>query len=469
MLTLLKKLFFALLLLLQPALSHAQDNDSTQLESPEWNSVPDSVGAKSPALTREEDSAQLKAHINTLCSKGFYGRGYVGKGMQKAARYIAQQFKYAGLLPLDKDYFQPFSYPVNTFPSTMNVRIGDRNLVPGDDYLIQAGSNGANIEDAKIKVMDGLEFAKSLSGKSSMATKKWEQWRKKMSKTKFVYLLQNTDTLLNLMQWKNNKELAAQLPAGIFLVPKKGKKIWTISQEVHKATIVEMYDTSFLPDKKKKVSVAVVNQFNPKFKTENVVAYVSGTEAKDSFIVVTAHYDHLGKMGNRTMFPGASDNATGTAMMLQLAGYYAVNPAKYSMVFIAFAGEEAGLTGSKYFTENPLIPLDKIRFLLNLDIMGDATDGISIVNGKTHEAEYKILTRLNATAENGFSFKELRQGGAAANSDHYFFTEKGVPAFFIFTMGGKGYYHDIWDKAENVTLKNVPELENLLKRFIATF
>jgi aminopeptidase YwaD len=169
------------------------------------------------------------------------------------------------------------------------------------------------------------------------------------------------------------------------------------------------------------------------------------------------------------MFPGASDNATGTAMMLELARYYAANPAKYSMVFIAFAGEEAGLVGSKYFTEHPLVPLEQIRFLLNLDIMGDATDGISIVNGKTHEAAYKTLAELNATGENGFSFKEVRQGGAAANSDHYHFTEKGVPAFFIFTMGGKGYYHDIWDKAENVTLKNVPALGSLIKRFIATF
>jgi aminopeptidase YwaD len=199
------------------------------------------------------------------------------------------------------------------------------------------------------------------------------------------------------------------------------------------------------------------------------VAYVPGTEVKDSFIVITAHYDHLGKMGSRTMFPGASDNATGTAMMLELARYYAANPAKYSMMFIGFAGEEAGLVGSKYFTEHPLIPLEKIRFLVNLDIMGDATDGISVVNGKTHEAEFNTLKTLNATRENGFSFAEVRQGGPASNSDHYYFTEKGVPAFFIFTMGGKGYYHDIWDKAENVTLKNVPQLADLLKRFIATF
>lgn len=416
-----------------------------------------------------QDSVQLKTQINTLCSRSFYGRGYVAKGMQKAGRYIEQQFQEAGLQPLAGGYTQPFSYSVNTFPSTINVRIGDRNLEAGDDYLIQAASNGNDIEDAKIKVMDGLEFAKSVSGKTAKAPKKWEQWQKKMSKKKFVYLIQNTDTLRSLMNWKNNREFAAQLPEGIFLVPKKGKKIWTVSQDVNKATVVEVYDTSLLLDKKKKVSVTVVNQFNPKFKADNVMAFVPGTEVKDSFLVITAHYDHLGKMGNKTMFPGASDNASGTAMMLELSKYYAAHPAKYSMLFIAFAGEEAGLVGSKYFTEHPLIPLSKIRFLLNLDIMGDATDGISVVNGKAYEAEFKTLTALNAMGENGFSFPEVRQGGPAANSDHYHFTEKGVPAFFIFSMGGKGYYHDIWDKAENVTLKNIPALAALLKNFIATF
>jgi aminopeptidase YwaD len=466
-----KLCLLALMLWSLNTITYAQEEDSTLLETPEWSAVQDSIQPQNPERTPTPvlDSAQLKKHINVLCSRGFYGRGYVGKGMQKAARYVAQQYKDAGLLPLGNDYFQSFSYPVNTFPSTINVRIGDRNLEAGDDYLIQAASNGANIEDAKIKVMDGMEFAGSLSGKSSKAAKKWAQWHKKMSKKKYVYLLQNTDTLRGLMQWKNNKELAAQLPEGIFLLPKRGKKIWTVSQEVNKATIVEVFDTSLLLDKKKKVSIIVINQFNPKFKAENVVGYVPGTEIKDSFIVITAHYDHLGKMGNKTMFPGASDNATGTAMMLELAKYYAAHPAKYSMVFIAFAGEEAGLVGSAYFTEHPLVPLGQIRFLLNLDIMGDATDGIAVVNGKMHEAEYKTLSALNASGENGFVFPEVTMGGPAANSDHYHFSEKGVPAFFIFTKGGKGYYHDIWDKAENVTLKNVPALGSLIKRFIATF
>ncbi|WP_448636180.1 M28 family peptidase [Pedobacter panaciterrae] len=79
-------------------------------------------------------------------------------------------------------------------------------------------------------------------------------------------------------------------------------------------------------------------------------------------MVITAHYDHLGGMGNKTYFPGANDNASGISFLLSLAKYYAANPQPYTMAFICFAGEEAGLLGSKYFTEYPLLALQKSGF-----------------------------------------------------------------------------------------------------------
>jgi aminopeptidase YwaD len=415
-----------------------------------------------------QDSVGLRMNLNTLCSKNFSGRGYVNNGMGKAADYIAQQFRSDSLQSFTKDYRQAFTYAVNTFPSAMDVKIDDRTLQPGVDYLIHAAASGYHKESMKVRIVDGLDFAKKMKKKDTIVMQDWEKWSKQLSKEKFAYLLKDSDTINSLMKWKGNKEFVKHLPKGVFFIPYYKKPIWTVSQVAVPATVIEFYDTNFV-FKKNKVSIAVDNKFISKFGADNIVGFVQGKEKTDSFIVITAHYDHLGKMGNRTMFPGASDNASGTSMMLELAKYYAVNPTKYTMVFIAFAGEEAGLLGSKYFTEHPLMDLGKIKFLINIDIMGDATDGISVVNGKTHEIEYNILADLNKAGINGFSFKEVRQGGAAANSDHYFFTEKGVPAFFIFSMGGKGYYHDIWDKADKVTLQNIPQFEELIKGFIATF
>lgn len=414
-----------------------------------------------------QDSVQLRSHINVLASKGLFGRGYVGKGMQKAGRYIAQQYKDAGLKAFGADYYQPFSYAVNTFPGVMDIKVNERTLQAGSDYLVHPASIGVQVEGKKVRIMDGLAFAAKTT--PANATKDWQKMVKKLSKKKYAYLLNNMDTVKKLMGWKRNLDMMEQLPAGIYMTQQKTKPIWSVATKVTAATLIEFYDSSLVLDKKSKLDMTIMSQFVPKFQAENVIGYVTGTEHPDSFIVITAHYDHLGKMGNKALFPGASDNASGTAMLLELAKHYAAEPAKYTMVFIAFAGEEAGLIGSAYFVNNPLMPLAQIRFLLNIDIMGDAGNGISVVNGETHRDEFQVLAALNKTADSGRVLPEIRQGGPAANSDHYHFTEKGVPAFFIFSMGGKGYYHDIWDKAENVSLKNIPAVGSLIKRFISTF
>src|SRR5690606_37015931 len=138
----------------------------------------------------------------------------------------------------------------------------------------------------------------------------------------------------------------------------------------------------------------IVNQFVYDYKTKNIVGQIEG-ENKDSLILITAHFDHLGKVGN-SLFPGASDNASGTAFLLELAKHFSKNPPKYSLVFIGFAGEEAGLVGSQYFVENPLVDLSKIKFLLNFDIMGAGEDGIQIVNSSVFTKEYDLLNRINS-------------------------------------------------------------------------
>jgi aminopeptidase YwaD len=179
-------------------------------------------------------------------------------------------------------------------------------------------------------------------------------------------------------------------------------------------------------------------------------------------IVITAHYDHLGGMGNNTYFPGANDNASGVALMLRLAKFYAANPQKYSLVFIAFSGEEAGLLGSKYFTEHPLVDLKKIRFLINTDLAGTGEEGITVVNATQYKKEFALLNQIN---EEFRYLVKINSRGKAANSDHYWFSEKGVPSFFIYTMGGIRAYHDIYDRAETLPLTEHDDLFRLITRF----
>ena len=121
--------------------------------------------------------------------------------------------------------------------------------------------------------------------------------------------------------------------------------------------------------------------------TQNVCAYIRGTEVADSFIVLCAHYDHLGSIGNKTYYPGAHDNASGVAALIDIANYFSKKPHKYSIAFLFFCGEEAGLIGSGYFVKHPLIPLDKIKALINIDMFCGGNEGIMIVNAKSDETQ----------------------------------------------------------------------------------
>jgi Zn-dependent M28 family amino/carboxypeptidase len=197
-------------------------------------------------------------------------------------------------------------------------------------------------------------------------------------------------------------------------------------------------------------------------RTQNVAGLVRGLAKPDSFLVVCAHYDHLGRFG-RAYFPGANDNASGVALMLELARRIAANPLPYSVLFIAFSGEEAGLLGSSYMVENPLVPLSRIRFLFNIDLMGFGEKGATIVNATLHPEEYSRLQEINAASK---FLPELKARGKAANSDHFPFSEKGVPSFFMYQMGGPGYYHDVQDEPESLSLKGIDGSFKLVLSFL---
>jgi len=207
--------------------------------------------------------------------------------------------------------------------------------------------------------------------------------------------------------------------------------------------------------------VNIENKLEKKFKANNICAIVKGTAKPDSIILITAHYDHLGGMGSNTFFPGANDNASGVSLLMNLAQYYAKNPQRYSIGFILFAGEEAGLLGSKYFTQNPLVPLKNIRFLINTDLAGTGEEGITVVNATEFTKEFEWMKKINDEQK---LLAAVNVRGKAANSDHYFFTEKGVPAFFFYTLGGIKAYHDVFDKPETLPLN---EHEDLFKLIIA--
>ena len=357
-----------------------------------------------------QDISFAKKIVDTLTSPYFWGRGYTNDGMKKAADFLESQFQTYGLQPMgSKEFFQNFSYPVNTFPGKMEVAINGKDLIPGKDFIISPDAKGVN-------------------GKGS---------------------LEQADSV----QYFN-----AQMHV---LVKLEDKLTWSVAPVQSDITVIEV-DKKSLTGSPRDIKVSIENDLVKKFKAANVCGIVKGTVKPDSIIFITAHYDHLGGMGKEIFFPGANDNASGISLLLNLARYYAANPQPYSIGFICFAGEEAGLIGSKYFTEHPLVPLKNIRFLINTDLAGTGDEGITVVNATEFPKEFAWMNEVND--KNSFLVK-INALGKAANSDHYFFTEKGVPAFFFYTLGGIKAYHDVFDKAETLPLNEHEDLFKLIVKF----
>ena len=409
--------------------------------------------AKTDSGKVAHEKVVLGSYIASLASNEMYGRGYVNNGRDIAARYILKKFKDFKLQPIVKNgpFAQGYAFPVNTFPGQMDLSINDAYLAPGNDYLIDASSSSFTKKDLKFKKID-------LNKVPEIAA--WRLMKKEMD-TNYVYLLENVDSFCANMLHIRTGKFAAELPRGCFIIPAEGRLMWTVSRETVPATIFYVRADA-IPKKIKKVSVSVTAAYMPHAHNENIVACVPG-DVKDTFIAFTAHYDHLGMMGQNTIFPGASDNASGTATLLYLASYFSKHPQHYSILFIAFSGEEAALMGSEFFVDHPMVPLQNIKFLTNIDIMGDATDGITVVNATEFPKQFLLLQEIN---QKHSYLPVINSRGTAANSDHYYFTQAGVPSFFIYSAGGKGYYHDVYDRARAVTLNHIDDVTKLLIDFV---
>lgn len=396
----------------------------------------------------------LKREIQQLSSTTMHGRGYVFKGGEKAAKHIAKHFQNIGLKAFDKDsnYFQPYFFPINTFPGDVLMKVNKTVLIPGVDFIVN-GASSSYISDGNVR-LKRIDLGKVKD------SAKWESVKQRFTDREFGYYLKNADTVTKYLKF-NIRTFAKEFPKGLFIVPQHGKMIWTANTENVPGTIVTVEDT-VLPKRPHKAAVRIEAKMNPSFKTQNVIGYVPGTEKPDSFIVFSAHYDHLGQMGTQAIFPGAHDNASGTALVMYLAQYFAEHPQKYSIAFMLFSGEEAGLLGSKHYTKYPLFPLRNIRFLVNLDMTGDATNGITMVNAYNNTPEYRIMDKING--EQGYIPKiNLRE--QTQNSDHWPFCEAGVKGVFIYGNGTKPYYHDVFDVAKEISLENIDGLSKLLIEF----
>ena len=385
---------------------------------------------------RAQDSTFARGVISDLTSATFHGRSAAYRGDSIAANYLATKLQSFGAKPLAEGYLQHYAFDICILDGKVELTAGGRKLTQGSDF-----SPAGTTKPCKGRYPVLYFDADRLSDDAAVAL-----FRMQNSKTiakSFVYLDVSNDKDLN----KTAKRKLNLLKRGTDLFGSAGVLLgvdamppMSIPANAKPLDYSLLYvKNSLMSYKPKKIKVRVDNRYAT-HPTQNVVAYVEGTRCNDSLVVFMGHYDHVGQVG-RVVYPGAHDNASGAAAVLDLARHFAAHPAEYTTVFLFFSGEESGLMGSSYFVQNPLFDLSKVKFMVNIDLFCGGDEGIMVFNAEADNTKAFFARLKAANAEHGY-VADVEPRKNAANSDHYPFVAKGLPAVFVLTKGGVyGGYH----------------------------
>ena len=398
-----------------------------------------------------QDTNYVRQNLRMLTASKMKGRGYSFRGDSIAAEFIRGELKRLKLSPLTDGYYQPYTFSVHAMEGPVSMVVDGKKLVPYEQFRIPSWSKSSWGDFTVLPVpcetlLDAAKLKKFLN-----------KYNGRLDDV-FVYIdrtsfsprddaerkaFNEAISKINLRNPFNSKgvivgveALSTYSPAG--------------SDHVHGYAYIEVL-ASAMPRNAKKLNCCFFTQYIPHYPTQNIYGYVPGEV--DTMVVYSAHYDHLGTMGDSVFFPGAHDNAIGVAALLDIARDTRNSKPHYTTVFCFFSGEEAGLRGSKYAAEHPPFDLSKVRLMINIDMFCGGDEDIMVFNANDPKTTHFVerIENLNAVLQIA---PEIRRRENRPNSDHWYFSKK-VPTLFVLTMGQRyGGYHDPLDTCERCGLEN---------------
>ena len=442
------------------------------------------LNAQSTTGLSEISKESLIAIVRNLASPDFDGRLPGSEGYNNAAHFTADKFYNLGLKSAgDENYFQYFNVEYNKIesPAIFKTTIdGDTiNYEIGRDFVFR-GFTGSNSFTLPV-VFCGYGLSRTDIG--------YDDYAGVNVNNKIVMVFkQNPKWKIDNKDWGTNypreKSIVAKIHGAkgiLFLsLPNDEKPQPLIGSVLHGEgeqpvgfpqlqislevannllgrtgfKITELQTK--IDEKKKPLSInlltkAVVDvnaMYEKKAKTMNVVGIIEGNDAKlkNEYVVIGAHLDHVGSQAG-LLFPGANDNASGSAAVLEIAKAFVnsgINP-KRSVLFVLFASEEQGLNGSKYFVESWKKGYDKIIAMINLDCIGYG-DSIQVGNGLSTPNLWKIAKQIDETSFNSMVDRTWNGGGADATP----FYEKEIPCLYFVTTNSYDHLHLPSDKVETL-------------------
>ncbi|MCU0370120.1 MAG: M28 family peptidase [Bacteroidales bacterium] len=477
----------------------------------------------SKTITGEE----LSTHVYTLASDEMEGRFTGSRGLIKAQSYITGEFKEAGLempwIDSNRTYSQTFVLDQCRWKDQRLALNGEEFRV-GKDFLFLSDPvdirgdfpvifAGFGIDDSLYSDFEGIDITGQImlafagepadeEGRSLISGKK------EISKKGYYF--------------SKEAEAAERGAEGVFIISRKrsdykeflrNRKYYdprpNISYPGHDddefkerkqafSAYMNMKTAARIVDQKPKSLLAALEEMGSAGKTAsgrfrgrvsieassdcltlqtaNVIGLVEGTEMKDQAVVVVAHYDHLGK-DHKGIYYGADDNASGTAALMEVAEAFTLAARegyrpRRTVVFLAASAEELGLYGSKFYTQNPLVPLDSTFACVNIDMIGraatrladspDYISGYAYISPDILEVHRSGAGLAAPDLEDRMEFRAHLRGG----SDHYYFARHGIPSLFYFT-GFHADYHETTDTPDKILYGRMEKIARAI--FITTW
>ena len=455
--------------------------------------------------------SELQKHLTIIASDEMEGRETGTEGQRKAAAYIESFFKSAGLsssAPLNGH--QQF-YPLYKDSMASNFTIGKKMAIYGTDYISPVMINeegkfkgkkiifaGYGIEDKNYTDYAGLDVKGKVvllflgepkkDGKFIISgTARSSEWTTPGLSKKLALAAQKGAAgvlVINPTQDGFTKSVidASKKTNTYFPRPVAGKKInyallshayakslWgsQVDAAIIKAKNSTAFETADYFTQKNKIAFAY-KEYRTTVMASNVLGLIEGRDKKEEYVVITAHYDHIG-MRNGIINNGADDDGSGTVSIMQIGEAFAKAKAegrgpRRTIIIMAVSGEEKGLWGSEYYSDHPVYPLDKTTVDLNIDMIGRIdterlkADTLNYIYVVGHNKLSTDLPIINEAANKKYTQLVLDYKFDDPNdpnriyfrSDHYNFARKGVPVLFFYDGMLKADYHKPTDDVEKI-------------------
>ena len=463
----------------------------------------------------------LKKHLYIVASADFEGRETATEGQRKAAAYIENDFRTLGLKPGNGDNYQ-LQYPVfqdSLEGASLSVNgnafsFNQDFFVPvATDYTADMGAaevvfagygvsdstrddyKNLNVKGKVVMVLGGLPpGVQAPTGRAARRFFLAKQEAAQKNGAVAILILQST-TPRNVREPKGNMSMT-EYPRTIY------PNTFYITDAIAKAIVQDDFTAVQKGSGAGKTYPANIHLGVKKttlhLQSSDVLGFLEGTDLKDQILVISAHYDHLGKRGD-VIWYGADDDGSGTVSVLELAEAFAKAKAagkgpRRSILFLANSGEEKGLFGSQYYSEHPTYPLEKTTADLNIDMIGridpnrkagDSTNYVYVVGSDKLSTELKPISEGNnkkySKLELDYKFDDPADPEMIYyRSDHFNFARKGVPIIFYFDGIHKDYHqptdtpdkinYDIMEKRARLvffTAWEMADRNEMVKRDIA--